>query len=473
MKALKKPSIGVLLISTPRFYDLGEDTEHGYFYERKKETADHLLSLLTFADLIYPGVVYTREDLKQAMKSFSDHQPDMIFAMFLSWSDDFAWIRFLRDMPEIPILFATTTIEKTSFSDSFTEDRFVEFLASGGLVGSLEASGSIARFNRPMMRTIIGSTEHIIAETERFARASSLRNELRQTVFGLLPSYNEVMWSTYVDPYSFFMSAGPELRFLSISALEDELKKVSAVQTQITSEAILSAYPHDDNLHMDKMKASVEASLAMENLARNAGVEMLVLNDVDRILLERIGLRPGFSPCPGTNDIMVVPEGDLGGGLACYILEKLSGQHINFIEPFYTSQKDDTFAVGHAGPQDYTCPTGKTRISLDTRFAKSGYKHAGAPFAWHLIGAGEKTMVHISQQGQSFKMAATLVDALDCDYFLAGYSHGLLKSRIPSEQLFQQLLQYGVTQHYALTDGNWLKELHLTADLLGFDYLEL
>lgn len=473
MKQLNKPVIGVLLLSTPRFRSLGEGTEHGFFYERKDQAAKELLSGLDFADVIFPGVVYTREELKEAMGLFCSRRPDMIFAMFLSWSDDFAWIRFLRDMPPVPLLFATITEESASFTDSFTEDRFVDFLAAGGLVGSLEASGSVGRFQRPMTRTVIGTREHVIEETRQFAQAAALKRCLSEVSFGLLPSYNEVMWSTYVDPYALFMKAGPELRFLSVSDLEDEIAALSDREVKLAAEAVLNRYPGDDTIQMDKMLASVAASLAMENLARKAGVELLVLNDVDASLLSRIGLRPGFSPCPGTEDIMVVPEGDIGCGLACYILGKLSERHVNFIEPFYINHSDGTFAVGHAGPQDYTNPSGNTRISLDTRFAKSTYRYAGAPFAWHLIGPGEKTMVHISQHQGTFKMAATLVDSLGCDYFLAGYSHGVLKSRIPAEDLFKKLLDYGVTQHYALADGNWLKELSMTAELLGFNYLEL
>ena len=473
MKSLKIPSIGVLLLSTPRFHDLGEGTEHGLFYKRKEEAADRLLSQMDFARIIFPGVVYTREDLQKAMGRFCSERPDMIFAMFLSWSDDFAWVRFLRDMPPVPLLFATIIEEAAGFTDSFTEDRFVDFLAAGGLVGSLEASGSAERFKRPMMRTVIGTLSQVMEETRQFSRASAMRAQLRQISFGLLPSYNEVMWSTYIDPYSLFMNAGPELRFLSVSALEDEIAALSDTAVQTAADTILRQYPNDGTIRMDKMLASVAASLAMENLARKAGVELLVLNDVDPILLTRIGLRPGFSPCPGTDDVMVVPEGDIGCGLACYILNRLSGSHVNFIEPFYINHGDGTIAVGHAGPQDYTAAGGKTVISLDTRFAKSSYRHAGAPFAWHVIGPGEKTMVHISQHGTSFKMAAAVVDAAECSHFLAGYSHGVLKSRIPAEEFFGKLLRCGVTQHYALADGNWLKELSMTAGLLGFDYTEI
>ena len=121
-----------------------------------------------------------------------------------------------------------------------------------------------------------------------------------------------------------------------------------------------------------------------------------------------------------------MPEGDLGGGLATYILRLLSGGHVNFIEPFHIDLPGENFAAGHAGPNDYT-DEGVTLVSRDVRFAKSAWKHAGAPFAWHVFPAGRKTMLHCSQRRGRFLMAATLLDCLPCEPFLATYSHGLFR----------------------------------------------
>ena len=473
MKALKKPSMGILLISTPRFHDLGKGTEHDFFYKRKELVAEDLFRHMDFADLVFPGIVYTREDLAKVMETFQKTQPDLIYASFLSWSDDFAWIRFLRDMSPIPIFFATIVQPEPSFPDSLTEDRFVDFLAAGGLVGSQEASGSIARFSRPMMKKSIGPLEQVMEECRCFAAVCALRTELRHTNFALLPSYNEVMWATYVDPYSLFMNMGPELRFLTVTELTDEIAVQPEEEVNDMIQKILALYPDDGTVKPDKMYASVAASMALEKLARRNHIEMMVLNDVSVPLLTKVGLRPGFTPCPGTDDVMVVPEGDIGGGLACYLLNKISGNPVNFIEPFYINYKDNTFTAGHAGPQDYTNPNSKTVISEDTRFAKTSYKHAGAPFTWNVIGEGEKTMVHVSQNGSSFKIAVAVVDALPCPHMLAGYSHGILKPRMSATSFFGKLLDFGVTQHYALADGDWSLEIETFAELMGFACLKL
>jgi L-arabinose isomerase len=460
----------MLLITTPRFKNLGEGTESGVYHERKDREAAQLLARIDFAETIFPGVVYTREDLRAAIRRFAESDIDMVFAHFMSWSDDFAWIRFLRDMPEMPIFFAGLNRDSIGFNDSLEEDRFVEFLSAGSLVGLLEASGSASRFNRPLFYRRTGDIDGILEDLKRFSAAACLRSYLRQTSFALLPSYNEVMWATYVDPYSLFMKAGPELRFLGGAELIEYIDNISDENASTVMNTILGAYESQGEIDKEKMLASVKASMALEAIARAYRAELLVLNDVDAVLLRQVGLRPGFTPCPGTNDVMVVPEGDIGGGLASFILGKLTGQPVNYIEPFYVDKTAGVFHAGHAGPNDYTDPAGKTLISTDTRFAKSNYKHAGAPFAWHLIGPGEKTMLHVSQSNGAFKMVCSVVDALPSKHFLAGYSHGIFKTRSPADEFFTGLQNIGVTQHYALTAGDHRETLAHAASLLGFEF---
>lgn len=472
--AFIKPKVGLLLITTPRFHDLGEGTEHGVYHRRKELEAGRIVKAASaFSETIFPGVVYTREDVKGAIRRFEQDEVDIVFACFLSWSDDFAWIRFLRDMKSVPILFASLVRDDLGFDDSMNEDRFVEFLSAGSLVGMLEASGSASRFDRPMMQRVIGTLESVMHTCACFANAARLRSELNRETFGLLPSLNEVMWATYVDIYDLFMKAGPEMRFLSVAALQKAIDALPVEAIEEVTRQIMDAYENDGTVNPEKMKASVAASMALEKMCREAGVSMLVLNDVDATLLRTIGLRPGFTPCPGTKDITVVPEGDIGGALAVYTLRRLTGLHVPFIEPFHIDMQKGIFAGGHAGPNDYTDPHGSTVLSRDERFARSDYKHAGAPFAWHVISEGEKTMLHISECNGKFKLVCAVVDALPCPRHLAGYTHGLFKPRKDPIAFFQRLMDIGVTQHYAIADGDHRETLSCFAKIMGFDYYEV
>lgn len=471
---LGKPSVGLLLIGTGRFKNMGADLEGGSYHQRKLGEVERLSANISqFAQVHQTGIVYTREDLQAAMDELYRLHVDVVFATFLSWSEDFAWVRFLRDLHPVPVFFAHIVRDQLGFEDSLTDDRFVEFLSAGGLVGALEASGSVKRINRPMLKSAAGTLENIMAQFKPFAYAAWLRATLRKARFALLPSYNEIMWSTYIDPYALFTKVGPELNFLSVAQLEDAMAAIPDTVVDQTVAQLLNDYAAGEGLDQEKFWHSVRASLGLEALMRAHGVSMMALNDVDPTLLQHIGLRPGFTPCPGTQDVMLTPEGDLGGALACYMLRQLTGKAVNFVEPFHIDYQRGLFAAGHAGPNDYTDPDGRAIIDRDVRFAKTNYKYAGAPFAWYVIPPGEKTMLHISQGENGFKMVCAKVTAVECPHHLAGYSHGLFKIEGDLPQFFEKLMNVGVTQHYGVVPGDCVAQLRDTAFLLGMEWVDL
>lgn len=471
----RKARIGLLLIASPRFRTLGKGTARGEYDERKKEEeASYIERFGKAGEIISGGIIYEREDVRRAIDLFISKKVDCVAALYLSWAEDFTWIRFLRDMPEVPVFFCSVVRDALEIGDTNDEDNFVEFLADGGLVGSQEASGSIARFQRSMMDVHIGTVSELSNELAVFAKAALTRNHLRESTMGLLACYNEVMWSTYVDPYDVFMKLGPELRFLSVAQLSDKISSLPDERVRQTAAELTGRFRVCPGVDREKLLASVRASIAMEELASDFGVDLLVFNDVDSVLFQWIGLRPGFVPTRPESNLCVVPEGDIGGGAAAYILQLLSGRPSNFIEPFYIDKQNGTFFGGHAGPNNYwNCPE-NVLIARDERFAKTKYKYAGAPFAWYVFPAGKKTMLHMSENNGKFKMVCTVVDALPCEHTLASYSHGVFRHpTLSPEELFRNVLEIGVTQHYAIADGDFTAELEKLSGLMNFEFYKL
>ncbi|MEL7589350.1 MAG: hypothetical protein AAGU19_21730, partial [Prolixibacteraceae bacterium] len=199
-RKFEKARAGLLLIASPRFKNLGEGLSRGTYHERKLKEVDEIVASLDDSlELVHPGIVYSREDMEEAMKLFFNEKVDFIVANFLSWSEDFAWIRFLRDMPEIPILFVNIAKDKVSFEDTLDEDDFIDYLCAGTLVGSLEGSGSVSRIDRKDLKVVMGSKAEIRDQILLFAKVAWVRSILRNSTLGLLASYNEAMWSTYID----------------------------------------------------------------------------------------------------------------------------------------------------------------------------------------------------------------------------------------------------------------------------------
>lgn len=471
----RKQKMGLLMIGAERFRPLGSDTPHGSYLHRKSLDAEaKLASCQQFADVTFPGIVCTREEVIKAIDAFVQADVDYILAFYMSWAEDFAWIRFLRDMPQIPILFSHCIAPSIELGDTSDDDEFTKYLCYGGLVGMLEASGDNARFQRPMFETMAGTWEQILDRARIFGSAAKARALLRHSTVGLLACYNEAMWSTYVNPYDMFFKVGPELRFLSISELTAKIKTIKDEDVRAVMKNLCDQHEKLDDVDNTKLFASVQASMAMEALAKDYDLDLLALNDIDTVLFREVGLRPGFWPTSDEVKTLIVPEGDLGGGLATYMLKLVGCERPNFIEPFHIDLPNDSFAAGHAGPNDYREEGGSTKIARDVRFAKTKWKHAGAPFAWHVFSPGEKTMVHVSQHSDGFVMAAHLIESMPCKHFLATYSHGLFRAKGESNaQLFENLLKMGVTQHYGMGSGDKVEELRILSRLLGFAWHEV
>lgn len=471
----RPPRMGLLLISPERFASIGEGTARGSYLQRKQAEAAWMEKEAgTIAEVTSPGIVFTAEDVQRAMDAFITAKVDYVLAIYLSWAEDFAWVRFLRDMPPCPVLFCHRMRDEICLKDTHDDDEFAEYLCCGGLVGSLEASGSVKRMGRPMMETFAGTWTEVLARARVFGSAARARMLLRQSSFGLLACMNEVMWSTYVDPYAVFSQVGPEVHFLSVAELEDSIARVTQSDSESVMKDIAGRYEVLPNVNEEKFLASVRASMGMERLAQERGIDLLVLNDIDRVLFERVGLRPGFWPTSPAVTTHIVPEGDIGGGIACYVLKLLAGGHVNYIEPFHIDLPNQCFAGGHAGPNDYTDPRGTCKISSDVRFAKTKWKYAGAPFAWYVFPAGEKTMLHCSSQTGKFQLVAARVEALPTEHFLATYSHSLFRPiGQSSEQLFTKLLHQGVTQHYGIADGDVVPAVRDLAMMLGVEFAQV
>ena len=312
----RRPRMGLLLISPERFQTIGEGTARGSYKERKQKEAEWMAKEASaIAEVTFPGVIYTAEDVKRAIDAFVTAKVDYVLAIYLSWAEDFAWIRFLRDMPACPVLFCHRMRDKIELKDTHDDDEFAEYLCCGGLVGSLEASGSVKRFNRPMLEVYAGTWTEVLARAKTFGNAARARSLFRESTMGLLACMNEVMWSTYVDPYAIFRDVGPELRFLSVAELEDTVNTVSDADATAVMKRIASQYEVLPNVDEGKFLASVRASMGMERLAEKKDLDLLVLNDIDTVLFQHIGLRPGFWPTSPEVKTLIVPEGDIGGRL--------------------------------------------------------------------------------------------------------------------------------------------------------------
>lgn len=471
----RKAKAGLLLIASPRFKNLS-GPKRGTYGERKEIAVRDIKASMDFLDIVDPGIVYEREDAQKAMDLFYDEKVDFIYAEFLSWSEDFAWIRFLRDCPDIPMIFCNVAKPKMTFETTLDEDDFIDYLCAGTLVGSLEGSGSVRRVPRKNVKTVMGTREQITEKVRTFAKAAKTRTILRHSNVGLMANMNEAMWSTYIDNYDLFTKIGPEIHYLPYSDYGTEIDNLSDAEVKEYADELTSKYKMMDDVEYDKFIGCVKATLGIKKLAEKNDIDCYVYNDIDQATFRIAGCRAGFYPQWFNEHLSVlVPEADIAAGLITYIMKLISGKNVNFIEPFHIEDDFGTFAGGHAGPNDHNDPDWQDNVVIarDVRFAKTSWKYAGAPFAWNRFSPGMKTVAGLYEEDGKYKLITFQAESLPGEHLLATYSHSIFRPVVPVKELFEQILKIGATQHYAIVDGDIRSELEDFAEIMGFEFYNI
>ena len=471
-----KTKVGLVYIGCQRFRELGKDCASGSYVERRERFVQGVVrELSAIADCVYPGTVYLPEDADAAIATFAREKVQCVVATFLSWSEDFTWSYLLRKLSaDIPLVYYLPVMGRVPYADTRDENDFVEFLAQGGLVGSLIGSASWARQKR-QIEIFVDDFATVRPRLEAFFAAARAKDKLRRAHYGLVPGFNEIMRGTFIDPYAIFTKIGPKLDFFSYDKLHKLIMEISDAEAQKYVDELSAAYPVEPGISPKLFLESARASLGLAALRNEQNLDALILNDVSGEIFETLGLRPGFYPEDfDRNDAILTPEGDLGAATAMYLLRQVSGgKHVNYVEPFYIEKETGSFAAGHAGPHDYTDPRFRdhVRISIDARFAKTKYRYAGAPFAWYRIPEGLKTIAHLSQgPDERYKLVCFKAESLPGPHKLCGYCHSDFKVVGDAGRLFEEILKVGVTQHFAAVEGDVTNELKYVAELCDFDF---
>lgn len=251
---------------------------------------------------------------------------------------------------------------------------------------------------------------------------------------------------------------------------------VSDKELKTYCDELTSRYKMMDDVARDKFEASVRASIGLQKMAERSDIDVLVFNDIDRAMFELVGLRAGFyHPWFNDNCSVLVPRGRHRRGPHHLPAETDFGTERQFPRTVPHRVRLRHLRGRHAGPNDHNDPAWQQNVVIarDVRFAKTSYKYAGAPFAWYRISPGRKTMAQLVECDGRYKLVATLVDSLEGGHILATYSHSIFRPVVPVERLFEEILKIGTTQHFAIVDGDYLRELGMLAEIMDFEYHEI
>ncbi len=221
------PKIGVLLFSNNGLRKSGTGTPDGTYEERMKrpERSQALRARRICRHRERRRSLQPRPDLDSAMSLFQDERVDGVYVQYLSWAPDAFWMRFERDMPEMPVFFASVVPE--SIPSKHLQRQRQRSRQHRPRACRLAPGLRLHRADgRPMAETVLGTAGRGDGPREALLCRRPRPRKAEGRCGRALARHHEVMWSTYVDGFSLFRFVGPEMKVLANATVRREMDNV-------------------------------------------------------------------------------------------------------------------------------------------------------------------------------------------------------------------------------------------------------
>jgi L-arabinose isomerase len=468
-----KPKLGIVFFTARWFEEvvLGKDENSKQFNRSLKEDIGRIKEgLAGKVDLIDAGVVTSMEKARKAVNLFFSQDVDAVMLCFAVWSEDEYLLPFRRLMEIVPVIeWVNTPYEKPP-----SRSNIMELFRNSGIVGSFMSFG-VNRMMGSSPRYVFGSTGDAgvdaggpFEEIEKFARAASVRNKLKTVKLGVLPYRNDQMIVTYVDEFQLYSKIGPRVEYISVLQLKKAADSVPDGDIKDYVEKVKSNFSIDSRINDENLYSSARASLGMENIMNDMGIDGLALSDLNPELHEVMGLRPVLYPeSLARSNKVVGNEGDLGGTTAMVILHALTGKPVMFTEIFNVDTKENIIATGHAGPSNYLMAESNKSVNITPDYELMDSTSDISGVWMEFIGKpGRVTIVNFISIAGDFQMTILGGESIGGNIRVEGYPHCAIKIDPAMKDFIESNSKHGTSHHWSVVHGDVKEELSMLADML-------
>jgi L-arabinose isomerase len=407
--------------------------------------------------------VNSAESLAHCIQQLNAADLDLVVLAFQVWAEDYTIKPLLAAIGDRPLaVWCYLPWEHPPRPASF-----LDVLRGSGPVGTFEGLGTIRNLGKPFTFTYGAPTQpRLIRDLQIAADAAGVRKQLRQARFGLLPSHNEQMQSTFVDEFRLQAGLGPLVQYFSVADLQRAMEKLPEAEVQAFAAQQQSDYPVK-GIKENTLQSSARASLGVARLAAAAHLDLISVNDISSELHEALGLRPCLYPdLFDEAGVLVGLEGDLGAATAMFILNRFSGAPVFFAEFWFWDEAENLMVGGHAGFQNpHLAAPGKIWISHDYEYAQSD-RLEGAHYQF-ITRPGRVTLLQLRGTPTGWQAILVPGEALAGEPWLDSYPHAIVHPDGGIAHFLRVIGEVGATQHWAMTYGDFAPEVTALCKLLN------
>lgn len=441
--------------------------------ERLDKDVQRLIDALSDEfEVVYPGLVGSKEDAARAGKAVREADVDMALMYHSTYLDDAMSLAFLDEIGDIfSVLFHSQGFG--SFTDGLD---LVDAGRGWGNNSSVQMPGTMRRL-RPNLRygyVFGGLTDpEPLSQIKEYVYAASAMKNLKGKRFGFLPHRctGVPMYDTFPDEPRLMAHTGIEIEYVYIIDIVNEMQKAGDAEVEKLTEQLYADYDVVEPSR-EEVTAAARQSIALERM-----MEQHRLDSVSVDFSGRMIPLTGAMPCVGMarlidQGIVVSTEGDIQAAVAGLMVKEVTGLVGHFWENLAFDQEKNWVLGGHEGGS-----AGFSMAKKGTRARLRGTQYVdmkdlpGAPpqgvVPEFITDPGPVTLVTLYRGEEDYEMRIACGESVDLPNQSVQYEHCVFKPDTPVKTYFENIARFGVDHHFAMARGRVQGVFEKIAEIMG------
>ena len=426
-------------------------------------------SLSPFAEVDFPGVCTSHEQVDQVLRAFEADGKDLVLVVLLTYAPSHIALRALLKTP-LPILIYNTqelyAIDPRTSGDDTTRNH--------GMHGVQDLANVLLRAGRDF-HIVTGHFKdpRTVDEVRSWCDAARLVRRLRQTHIGLVGYAMEGMGDFGLDETAFLTQAGVEVHRIPMRILARRAQDAppQVIASQMEEDRVL--FQFDPDITEDEYAASARLEWALRQLLEERQMQGFASHFM------AVGEEGRLETLPFLASSKLLAEGygfggegDVTSATAVCLMQALAGR-ANFTEMFSMDFANNTALMMHMGEANWKMarPDEPIHLVRSTIGSLFDVKYNPLLLAFSLQ-PGEVTLLSLTTvQDGKLRLVATEGQVLDFPY-IPDLARPHYKFR-PDGDLSDFLTRYsqaGGSHHQGLAYGRWASTIEKIARFSGIQF---
>lgn len=429
-------------------------------------------SLASVAEVDFPGVCTTHEQVDQAIKAFEDDGKDLVVVVLLTYAPSHIALRALLKTP-LPVLIYNTqelyAIDKNTTGDDTTRNH--------GMHGVQDLANVLLRAGRSF-HIVTGHFQdpRTLAELRSWCDAARAVTRLRQTHIGLVGYAMEGMGDFGLDETAFLTQTGVEVHRIPMRTLAERAQLAPPAVIDSQMEEDRSRFLFAEDIRADEYAASARLEWGLRQLLEERQMQGFASHFMAVGEEGRLETLPFLASSKLLADgYGFGGEGDVTSATAVCLMQSLAGQ-ANFTEMFSMDFANNAALMMHMGEANWKMARPDEPIHLVRSTIGSLFDVKFNPLLLAFsLKPGDVTLVSLTTvQGGRLRLVAAEGQVLDFPY-IPDLARPHYKFR-PDSDLPDFLTRYsqaGGSHHQGLAYGRWASTLEKIARLAGIEFARI